>query len=122
MRVDNGPRATVAMQPQDAREALEVVVDERVVQLLRGLLARRRHDAVTREKRELGPCGRSQRRGMHAQPAEVAHDEAGWRQGGAGEAQERILWVGFEGHAIVEQGWDDGRHEEARVPFVVTGE
>jgi hypothetical protein len=41
------------MQPQDAREALEVIMDERMVQLLRGLLARRRHDAVTREKREL---------------------------------------------------------------------
>lgn len=57
MFAHDGPRvaiAVVAMQAQDARETLEVVVHERVVQLVRGLLARRRHDAVPREKRKLG--------------------------------------------------------------------
>ena len=89
--------AAVAMQAQDARETLEVVVHERVVQLLRGLLARRRHDAVPREKRKVrvragvgagagGGGGRGQRRGMYAQPAQVAQDEARRRQSGTGEA------------------------------------
>jgi hypothetical protein len=125
MLAHDGPRvaiAVVAMQAQDARETLDVVVHERVVQLVRGLLARRRHDAVPREKRKLGAGagvggGRGQRRGMYAQPAQVAQDEARRRQSGTGEAQERILWVRFEGDSIMEQGWDDGRHEEPRVPF-----
>lgn len=130
----DGPRvvaviAVVAVQAQDARETLEVVVHERVVQLVRGVLARRRHDAVPREKRKLGTGagagaggggggGRGQRRGMYAQPAQVAQDKARRRQSGTGEAQERVLRVRFEGDAIMEERWDDGRHEEPRVPFV----
>ena len=111
MLANNIPRATVAVQPQDTRETLEVVVHEGVVQLLRGFFARRRHDAMPREKGELGARARAgvgvgggcgQRRRMHAQPAQVAHDEARRRQSGAGEAQERVLGVRFEGDAVME--------------------
>ena len=107
MLAHNIPRATVAVQPQDTRETLEVVVHEGVVQLLRGFFARRRHDAMPREKGEFGAGagvggGRGQRRRMHAQPAQVAHDEARRRESGAGEAQERVLGVRFEGDAVME--------------------
>ena len=105
MLAHDAPRAAVAVQPQDARETLEVVVHEGVVQLLRGFFARRRDDAVPWEKGELGAgagSGRGQCRWMHTQPAQVAHDEACRRQRGAGEAQERVLWVRFEGDAVVE--------------------
>ena len=109
MLAHDTPRAAVAMQPQDTREALEVVVHEGVVQLLRGFFARRRHDAMSRQKGELelgaragAGGGRSQRRWMHAQPAQVAHDEARRGQSGTGEAQERVLWMRFESDAIVE--------------------
>jgi hypothetical protein len=96
------------MQPQDARETLEVVVHERVIELLRCLFARRRHDAVPREKRKLGVragaetgSGRGQCCGMHAQPTQVAQDETQRRQSGMGETQERVLRVRFEGDAVV---------------------
>jgi len=107
MLAHDTPRAAVAVQPQDTRETLEVVVHEGVVQLLRGLFARRRHDAMPWEKLEgkLGigvGNGRGQRRRMHTQPAQVAHDEARRRQSRAGEAQERVLWVRFEGDAVME--------------------
>ena len=103
MLAHDAPRAAVAVQPQDARETLEVVVHEGVVQLLGGFFARRRHDAVPWEKGELGAgSGRGQRRWMHTQPAQVAHDEACGRQGGAREAQERVLWVRFERDAVME--------------------
>jgi hypothetical protein len=108
------------VQPQHAREALQVVVDEGVVELLRGVFARRRHDAVLREEGEFrvaaaatGRCG--ERRGVYAQPAEIAHHEAGGRERRAGEAQERVLWVRFEGDAVVEERWDDPRYEKARI-------
>ena len=107
MLAHNTPRAAVAVQPQDARETLEVVVHEGVIQPLRGFFARRRHDAMPWEKGELGTgagagSGRGQRRWMHTQPAHVAHDEACGRESGAGEAQERVLWVRFEGDAVME--------------------
>ena len=94
------------MQPQDTREALEVVVNEGVVQLLRGFFARGLHDPMFREKGELGAgvgtSRRSQRCWMHAQSAQVAHDEACRGQSGTGEAQARVLWVRFKGNRIVE--------------------
>ena len=104
------------MEPQNAREALEMIVDECVVQLLRGLLARRGHDAVPREERECTTGGGLQRRRVDAQPAEIAQDEAQRRQGRATEAQERVLRVCLESDAVVEQGRDNCRDEEARVP------
>jgi hypothetical protein len=121
VRAHDGPRAAVGVQPQHAREALQVIVHEGVVQLLGGVLARRRHDAVLREEGELfrvraaGRCG--ERRGVYAQPAEIAHYEAGGRERRAGEAQERVLRVRFEGDAVVEQRWDDPRYEKARISF-----
>ena len=57
MCVDHRPRAAVSVEPQNPREALEVIVHERVVQLLRGLLAARSHDAVPREERERAAGG-----------------------------------------------------------------
>ena len=54
---------------------------------------------------------------MHAQAAQIAHDEAGGGESGTREAQEHILRVRFEGDAIVEQRWDDGRDKKTRIPF-----
>ena len=117
MRAHRGPRATVAMQPQDARKALEVVVHERVIELLRGVLGRGSHDAVPREEDEFRAGGGAQGRGVHAQAAQIAHDEAGWGERGTREAQKHVLRVRFEGDAVVKQRWDDGRHEKTRIPF-----
>ena len=118
MRTQRGPRAAVAMQPQDARETLEVVVHEGVIELLRGVFGRGRHHAVSREKREFGAGGSAQGRGMHAQAAQIAHDEAGGGECGTREAQEHVLRVRFEADAIVKQRWDDGRDEKTRIPFL----
>jgi len=104
------------MEPQNAREALEVVVDERVVQLLRGLLAGRGHDAVPREERELAAGGGVQGRRVDPQPAQIAQDEAQRREGGTGEAQERVLRVCLESDAVVKQGRDNRRDKEACIP------
>lgn len=106
------------MQPQDARKALEVVVHERVVELLRGVFGRGSHDAVPREKHEFGAGGGAQGRGVHAQAAQIAHDEAGGGERGTREAQEHVLRVRFEGDAVVKQRWDDGRYEKTRIPFL----
>jgi hypothetical protein len=57
------------MEPQNPREALEVIVDECVVQLLCGLLAGRGHDAVSGEERELAAGGGLQSRRVDSQPA-----------------------------------------------------
>ena len=94
-----------------------MVVHEGVIELLRGVFGRGGHHAVSREKREFGAGGGAQGRGMHAQAAQIAHDEAGGGESGTREAQEHVLRVRFEGDAIVEQGWDDGRDEKTRIPF-----
>ena len=83
MRAHRRPRAPIPVQSQDARETLEVVVHERVIELLRGVFGRRSHDAVSREKCEFRAAGGSvQGRRVHAQAAEIAHYEAGWGERG----------------------------------------
>jgi hypothetical protein len=92
MLAHDAPHAAVAVRPQDARKTLEVAVHDGVAKLPGGFLARRGHDAVPWEKGELGACsGRGQRRWMHTQPAQVAHNEACGHQGGARGAGERVL-------------------------------
>jgi len=104
------------VEPQNPCEALEVIVDEGVVQLLRGLLAGRGHDAVPREERELAAGGGLQGRRMDSQPAQIAQDEAQWRKGGTREAQQRVLWMCLESDTVMEQGRDNCRDEEACIP------
>ena len=53
---------------------------------------------------------------MDPQPAQIAQDEAQRRQGGTGEAQERVLWVGLESDAVVKQGRDNCCDKEACIP------
>ena len=104
------------MKPQNPREALEVIMDKRVVQLLCGLLAGRGHDAVPGEERELAAGGGLQSRRVDSQPAQITQDEAQRRQGGTREAQKRVLWVCLKGDAVVKQGRDNCGDKEACIP------
>jgi len=116
MRAHRGPRAAVRVQPQDARETLEVVVDQCVVQLLGGLFARCGHDAVLRQEGEFRAAGRGgQGRRVHAQSSQIAHDEARGRRCRTRDAQEHVLRVRFEGNPVVQQRRNHTRHKEAQI-------
>ena len=50
MRAYRGPRATIAVQSQDARQTLEVVVNKGVIKYLRSVFGLRNHGIFSREK------------------------------------------------------------------------
>ncbi|KAH9993394.1 hypothetical protein BJV77DRAFT_961891 [Russula vinacea] len=57
MRAHRRPRATIAVQPQDARQTLEVIVNKGVIKHPRSVFGLRNHGLVSREKREFRAGG-----------------------------------------------------------------
>jgi hypothetical protein len=108
------PSLTVVMEPEHAHQLLKMIVEHRVVHACIDIVDSLGHDRVAR-KNVQRDAGRSEEgRRVHAQPAKVANDKATefmWRR--EIEARDGVLWMCFEGDAILQHRREERGKEKA---------
>lgn len=114
MVADDLPGNIVVVQPERARQPVQLQLNARVEENRRRVGRRLGHDGRPRQQLEVDAQRLLERRHVNAQPAKVAHGEPD-ELAGVIEAREHVLAVRLKGERVVAQRRDEAVEEQTRV-------